>query len=304
MNRVFAALSDLNRLRIISILHKGPLNVSEICSVLGLSQSNASRHLKALHEAGLVSRRGMAGWAWYSLERTDPLVRDACALVAAHGGRLKVVQDDLRGLVRCHESRRAGSREFFARFAPLWGELSGLLPDPSGYAGEVIGCLPANAPVAELGCGTGMLLPLLVSGGRLVIGIDDSPDMLSRARRTADDAGLSDRVELRLGEIEHLPLADGSVKGVLAHMVLHHLGNPSEGIREAWRALEPGGSLVVAELASHGDQSLRELHGDLWPGFEPEDISGMMQECGFECGEARRVCDGRVFYICGRRKES
>ena len=56
VDRVFRALADRNRLRIVMILQRGPLTVNEISTVLGLTQPNTSRHLKALHEAGVLER--------------------------------------------------------------------------------------------------------------------------------------------------------------------------------------------------------------------------------------------------------
>ncbi len=58
MEKVFSALGERNRLRMALILQNGPLNVSEIASVLGLSQSNASHHLKLLLDSGVLARSG------------------------------------------------------------------------------------------------------------------------------------------------------------------------------------------------------------------------------------------------------
>ena len=72
MERILHALADRNRLRIVLILERGPLSAGEIALVLGLSQSNASHHLKRLTEAGIVHRRGERGWAFYGINTDEP----------------------------------------------------------------------------------------------------------------------------------------------------------------------------------------------------------------------------------------
>jgi len=303
VHKVFAALSDPNRLRIVSILRDGPLNVSEVSFVLGLTHSNASRHLKSLLDCGIVRRRGASGWAWYSLDTSEPLIRDVCRLAAAASGEMPEHDADMRGLARCYEVRRATSKEFFARLAPDWARLSALLPDPSLYSSEIASCIPSRGTIAELGCGTGSLFPVMSGEGRSIIGIDSSPEMLSAARATAGRLGISSSVDLRLGEVEHLPLADESVDCALAHMVLHHLSHPSDLAAEAARVLKPGCALVLVELAEHGNSRLRRLHGDLWPGFDPGQIVRWMEPAGLNCGDALALAGGRAFLLECRRKE-
>ncbi len=78
---VYKALSDENRLRILNIIAERELCVCEIEEVLGISQSNASRHLNRLRQAGIISSRKEAQWTYYAF---DPVFRSGSQLLFAH----------------------------------------------------------------------------------------------------------------------------------------------------------------------------------------------------------------------------
>jgi SAM-dependent methyltransferase len=110
--------------------------------------------------------------------------------------------------------------------------------------------------------------------------VDSSPRMLELARRAGANAGGT--VELRLGELEHLPLREAEADAAVLNMVLHHLRLPVEGLREARRVLRPGGTLVLADLDRHQDRELAERFGDRWPGFAPGERESGLAEAGFK----------------------
>ncbi len=301
MKNTFRALANENRLRIILILLRGPLNVSEISRVLHLGQSNVSHYLKQLLSAGLVRRSSGGGWVYYSLDRSDTFRSSVIESVASGREEIEDHSFDIEELSRCYSARRDESREFFDRVAPDWKSRSSLIPVPSEYIGNIDEALQLDTgnTVLDAGCGSGELLELLAERGLTVIGVDQSPEMLSEAAKRI--AGIPSRndIHLRLGSAEHLPVGDSSVDAVIAHMVLHHLGEPSLFFSEAARVLSPGGRCVTVELAPHDNLSLKRIHGDLWPGFHMKEVLYWMEEAGFQRELAAEMNDGSFYLLSG-----
>lgn len=109
--------------------------------------------------------------------------------------------------------------------------------------------------VLDLGCGAGF--DVFIAGRKVgptgrVIGVDMTPEMISRARRNAEvyrrQTGL-DNVEFRLGEIEHLPVADASVDVVISNCVINLSPDKQQVWHEIARVLRPGGRVAVSDLA-------------------------------------------------------
>lgn len=295
MEKLFRALANTNRLRIIAVLGRGPLNVSEISSVLRLSQSSISHSLRVLLDAGVVLRRGKGSWVYYSLNKSD---KNAGPLLVAIE-KLETVTDnqdaDLRGLARCYRDRRSLTEKFFDDAAGKDNEISRLVVDPSGYIQTIIDMLPSEGHILEVGCGRGDILRILCETNREVTGVDHSAEMLSAAGRLLAKDGLKKCADLRLGTAEHLPVADSSIDCVLAHMILHHLGEPGVFFEEASRVLKDDGSIIVAELAPHDDMEMREKQGDLWPGLDESYVMDRARNNNFKIGNRSTANDGKIF---------
>lgn len=282
------ALADPCRLRLVAVLLRGEFTVQELTRMLGMGQSRISRHLKILTEAGVLSVKRQGTWSYYRAGEDNAFF---CAIRTAFERELEQLperRDDLAALALALDERRRRSLEFFDRHARQWDTLSReLLPVPE-YLELLLSLVPPVSTLLEIGVGTGSLLPELAGRAAEVIGVDHSPAMLDEARRRLV-AGGKDCVQLRLGEMTHLPLSDAGAGCVVANMVLHHAANPQAVLLEIFRVLLPGGVLVLADLARHEREWAREQLADQWLGFEEEELLGWLQGAGLECVESQRV---------------
>jgi len=278
--KTYKALADETRLRLIRLLMRGPLNVNEIIAVLQMGQSRISRHLKILAESNLVVGRREGTWIYYqaSVGASDPLIADTLSLLQRHERALPHYTEDLQGLEAVIELRREQTRTFFDSITHP--EEVHQCPDGDFYRQVALSLLPKrNRTVLDMGTGSGLLLPELLGRAEQVIAVDASKTMLDMARQTVREG--VERCDFRLGDLAHLPVADGEADVVVACMVLHHLSNPAEALSEGFRALRPGGQIVIVDLHQHDDESLRERMADLWLGFPPAEVEGWLRELDF-----------------------
>lgn len=274
------ALADPTRLRLVAVLLRGEFTVQELTRVLRMGQSRISRHLKILLEAGILDVKRQGTWSYYRpgadnrfFDEVRPALEGRFALLPGHAA-------DLEGLASVFEERRRRSQEFFDRHARQWDALAREVLPAADYHETLVEAVPECDRLLEVGVGTGVLLAALKARARWVVGVDHSPSMLEEARGRAAAHGL-DGVELRLGEMAHLPLSDGECQVALLNMVLHHAARPAEVLGELARVLVPGGTLLIADLVRHGRDWVRERLADQWLGFEQGELSGWLAAAGF-----------------------
>jgi ArsR family transcriptional regulator len=129
--------------------------------------------------------------------------------------------------------------------------------------------LPADCTVADLGCGTGALLPALAASGARVLGVDREEAMLEVARERT--AGLPN-VELRTGLLDALPIRDAEVDIAVCALVLHHVREIGPVAAEVARVLRPGGRWLVVDMVEHDREDFASTMGHQHLGFSESTV--------------------------------
>jgi len=283
--RIFAALADPTRLRILMLLRAMELSVGEIAQVLGQSQPRVSRHVRILIEAGLAERRKEGSWVFVGLgprERVDPLF-DLLSRWAALDGENPWFAADSARLAAVRADRAAAAERYFASHAENWDALRSLHVAESEVEAAIRRALGEAelGRLIDIGTGTGRMLELFAPAAERAVGIDRSPEMLRLARVKLAEAGL-DSVELRQGDMYALPLPAGAADTVILHQVLHYAQNPAAAVAEAARLLSVGGRLLIVDFAPHEREELRRRDAHQRLGFADETMLRYLADAGLE----------------------
>jgi ArsR family transcriptional regulator len=274
-------LGDPTRVRLLHLLERRELTVSELCAVTQLPQSTVSRHLRSLADGGWVSSRREGTSRWYALDRDglDDAMRRLWTLVRSEvaGGASAI--HDLDRLPAVLRERRSRSREFFSTEAGQWDHVRDGLFGGGFFLHALPALLDPDHVVGDLGCGTGQIAGALAPFVREVIAIDDSESMRVEAQRRLE---LHSNVDVRAGDLESLPLDDASLDAATVVLVLHHVPDPGAALAECARVLKPGGRLLAVDMLPHDRQDLAQNMGHVWMGFAPDLVSGWMRDAGFE----------------------
>lgn len=152
-----------------------------------------------------------------------------------------------------------------------------------------IGNLKPGEVVLDLGSGGGFdcfLAARKVGPGGHVIGIDMTPEMLAKARDNARRMGAAN-VEFRLGEIEHLPVADSSVDVIISNCVINLSPEKEQVFRDAYRVLKPGGRLAVSDVVATAEMpdqwraQAAKMTGCIAGAEHVDRIRGLLEGLGF-----------------------
>ena len=275
-------LGDEARLRLLRVLAREQLNVTELTGVLGLAQSGVSRHLGLLKEAGLVSEEKDGGFSYYRLAAS--VRKDAKApLWTLLEAQFRASVDDpaIRAdEARLHEILRLRKENFESHGGPDTRDARQLVPGRSWAAwSRALGRLLPPFNVADLGCGEGYLTVEAARWASRVLAVDRSEVVLKRARGLARRRRVTN-VIWKKGELEKLPIRDGAVDVAMLSQALHHAHNPAQAVEEAARITGPGGRVLVLDLRAHREEWVRSKLGDRTLGFADEELKKILVAVG------------------------
>ncbi len=275
-------------MRLLRILARDELAVGELARVLQTSQPTVSRHLKLLDAGGWVLRRRVGTATYFRLvaEALDGDARRLWDVVAAEveleaADPISQYAEDLRRLEGVLSLRAADSEELFRRLGGRWDDVRHDLFGEGFVLASVAALLPPGLVYADLGCGTGGMLPVLSAGAARVIGVDREDAMLEvAADRTRD----LPNVELRRGLLDALPIDAASVDRALCNLVLHHVRDLAPVFAEVARVLRPGGQWVVVDMVEHDREEYATTMGHPHLGFSEGALRTLARGAGLALG--------------------
>jgi len=275
------ALADPIRARLLLVLERHELTVSELRAALQLPQSTVSRHLRALADAGWVTSRedGTSNRYRMATRELDTAgrrlwhsVRDACRGMAT-------ASRDAERVAGVIAARQSTSQKFFASSAAQWDRVRAELFGTRTELFALFGLLDERWTVGDLGCGTGQLAEAMAPFVKSVVAVDESPAMLRAARaRLAPHAN----VDVRPGALETLPVEAGELDVAVMSLVLHFLPEPASALAAVHRALTKGGRALIVDMSPHDRAEYRETMGHLWQGFSTEQLNTWSAGAGFD----------------------
>jgi len=312
------AVAESLRLDILRVLQSESFGVMELCHIFDMPQPGMSHHLKILHLAGLLKTRREGNSIFYRrslIAAADPLADLRKSLFDA------IDQQPLgpvviKRIATIHQERANNSRLFFQRNADKFKENQDLIARFEQYAGCIQDLISndiinvsanllisednaegqgnAHGPsgthrapkktVLEIGPGDSDLLPMLSKQFDEVLALDNSAEMLDLARRKAAENACHN-VSFYPGELADLPDTVTNPDLIVLNMVLHHMASPSSVFSQAGASLKSNGAILIIDLCAHNQDWVRDICGDLWLGFEPQDMDNWAAQAGFEPGQ-------------------
>lgn len=285
------ALGHPERLRILALLSRGELTVSELVQILGFSQPRITQYIKSLEAAGILERLKEGSWVFSRLRRGNVGIS---ALVATTLNALPqddiTLMADIRRLEDVRAARAKQAEAFFANVANDHGQLGDeYLPQSviETTMRDMVGEGPFEYMV-DLGTGTGRLLEVFADRITRGSGIDNSSDMLKVARHKLANSDY-DHINVRIGDLNATPIKAGVADFVTLHQVLHYLDDPIEALHEAARLLAKGGKLLIVDFETHSQEFFRSEYTHRRLGFSDQDITDWMQGAGLELLSVKQI---------------
>jgi ArsR family transcriptional regulator len=295
------ASADPLRLNILRVLSRDSFGVLELCQILSFKQTAMSHHLKILTKAGLVTSRREGNSIFYRRPvkaanvQLDGLQRTLFSSV----DQLPLGTDIEQQISQVQAERAKQSQQFFAENADKFQQQQEQVADYSLYGQHTLELLDQprglqHGRVLELGPGEGSFLKELSARFEQVVALDNSAAMLEKAQQ---NAGHLDNIQFIHGDSKHPALSKQQFDCAVVNMVLHHIPSPAEIFQDLARVLTHGGQLYITDLCYHDQSWVREACGDLWLGFEADDLTQWAAEAGLKENESIYLAQRNGFRV-------
>jgi ArsR family transcriptional regulator len=282
LSKLFKSLSDETRLRIIRIFLRGTFHVNEIFYIVNGKQSNISHHLKILLESQLISYKKEGSIIYYTLNdiQNNNSLKMIINAIKQEEENIPHYHEDLKRLEAILQKRKEQAESFFNSIGSEFDSLQEKLFKDIYQVKDIIRLFKnKHKTIIDIGCGTGRNLPLLAKYSEKVIGFDSSPSMLQLSEHICYKNNIN--YELKLGDVQQLPFINENIDGAFINMVLHHISDPLEALKEISRILTQKGKILLIELLSHQNESMRNKYADLWLGFSENELIKWLKQANF-----------------------
>jgi ArsR family transcriptional regulator len=296
------AAGDPLRIQILKVLQQNAYGVLELCQIFDIRQSAMSHHLKILSNAGLVASRREGTSIFY---RRNPLNPDIDlqsvqkALFQAID-KASVDSEVADRLADIHLERANASVEFFNRNVSLFEENQDLIASWSDYGDTVESLLDSSVEATntalEIGPGYGQFLKKLSVAFDQVVALDNSAEMLEQCEQRSKKQGLTNI------HFHHGDTFSAIDKGITSdfvslNMVLHHNPTPGDIIKHCAELLNDNGVLLITDLCAHDQDWVKQSCGDLWLGFDPQEITDWAKRANLAEGNSLFLTQRNGFRI-------
>jgi ArsR family transcriptional regulator len=279
------AASDPLRLDIMRVLSHDSFGVQELSTIFAMPQPGMSHHLKILSKAGLLVTRRQGNSIFYrrTLLKSGTDFHDFLLSLFATIDALPLGEESTRRILGVYEDRSAQSRQYFEKHADKFSENQGMLCELNQYLPnlrEILDLmdLPQSSRVMEVGPGQGELLRELSRRFDQLVALDNSEEMLALTRKHMPTR---ERIRFVQSSLETYETHEGELDAVLLNMVLHHMSSPRQAFQKIAQLLKDQGWLVIADLGLHNQEWTRASCGDVWLGFDPQDLREWAAGVGF-----------------------
>lgn len=283
------ATADSLRLQILRVLSKESFGVMELCQVLEVAQSALSHHLKILATANLVETRREGTSIFYRralIHAEDPLRQLRQSLFESID-EIELPVDQAFRIRQVYDCRHQQAKSFFKKNAHRLQENQNLIVEYNHYSQCIDDVLDnesiaSTATAIEIGPGDSDLILTLAKRFHTITAIDNTAEMLEKTQKKIAASGRNN-VNFLVGELhDH----KGACELLVLNMVLHHLASPINFFFEAKQHLKANGCLLIADLCAHDQNWTTDTCGDLWLGFDADELDGWASAAGFEQGQS------------------